>query len=173
MMTPVLLPPGTTSSGVRPSLWDRTLNVLATGLGAGYFPRAPGTVGSLLGPPLIWVLGTDGHRPLIAMLCGIIFFLIGIPICNASIRVLHAHDPQQVVFDEIAAFFWVFLLVPINFVTALGGYLLFRLFDILKPWPIRRFERLPGGVGVMADDAVAGLIAGGILALAWRIFGTG
>ncbi|WP_437225739.1 phosphatidylglycerophosphatase A family protein [Planctomicrobium sp. SH661] len=153
------------------SLGDRALNILATGFGTGYFPRGPGTVGSLLGPPLIWLLGTDGTRPLITVLCGIVFFLIGIPICNAGIRVLHAKDPQQVVFDEIVAFFWVFLLVPINIGTAVSGFLLFRVFDILKPWPIRRLEWLPRGLGIMADDAVAGMIAGGLLAIGWRLFG--
>jgi len=151
--------------------FDRLLNVLATGLGTGYFPKAPGTVGSLFGPLLIWGLGTDGTRPWLAAMGGAIALMIGIPICNAGIRVLHAPDPGQVVFDEIAAFFWVFLFVPINPATAVTGFLLFRLFDILKPWPIRHLEALPGGLGIMADDALAGLLAGGLLALAWSVLG--
>jgi len=150
---------------------DRLLNILATGLGTGYFPKAPGTAGSLLGPLFIWSLGADGTRPWLALIGGVIAFVLGIPICNAGIRVLHAKDPGQVVFDEIAAFFWVFLFVPINLTTAIAGFLLFRLFDILKPWPIRHLESLPHGLGIMADDAIAGLLAGGLLALVWYVLG--
>jgi len=150
---------------------DRLLNILATGLGTGYAPKAPGTFGSLLGPPLIWgVQAAGGTSPVWTLLLGTGFFLAGIPICNAGIRVLQLKDPPQVVFDEIAAFFWVFLLVPLNGLTAIGGFLLFRAFDILKPWPIRQVERLPRGLGIMADDAVAGLIAGGLLALIRQCF---
>lgn len=150
---------------------DRALNILATGLGLGYFPRAPGTVGSLLGPPLIWGLGLGGAHPMLTALWGGVFFLAGVPICNAGSRVLNAKDPGQVVFDEIAAFFWVFLFAPLTLPTAALGFFLFRAFDIVKPWPIRRIERLPRGWGIMADDALAGLMAGGILAVVWRAIG--
>ena len=81
---------------------------------------------------------------------------------------LNLKDPQPVVFDEIAAFFWVFLFVPLTWTTSLIGFVLFRVFDILKPWPIPRLERLPRGWGVMADDAAAGLLAGAVLGIAWR-----
>jgi phosphatidylglycerophosphatase A len=67
------------------------------------------------------------------------------------------------VFDEIAAFGVVYLLVPFNLLTAVLGFVLFRLFDIWKPWPARRLERLPGGLGIMADDFAAGLYAAGSL----------
>lgn len=149
---------------------DRFLNVFATGLGTGYCPKGPGTAGSLLGPPLIWLLGMDSAHPWRALICGIIVFLIGIPICNAGIRVLRVQDPPQVVFDEIAAFFWIYLLVPINLVTAIAGFVLFRIFDISKPWLVRRAERLPGGLGIMADDAVAGLFSGIVLAISWYLY---
>ncbi len=148
--------------------FDRFWGVFATGFGLGYVPRGPGTAGSLLGPPLIWALGTDGRYPLWTALAGVIAFMIGIPICDAGIRLLQRKDPPHVVFDEIVAFFWVFLLTPINPGTAVIGFLLFRIFDIIKPWPIRRIEWLPGGLGVMADDVVAGLFAGGVLAVIWH-----
>jgi phosphatidylglycerophosphatase A len=147
---------------------DRLLNVLASGLGLGYFPWGPGTAGSLLGPPLAWALSADGTHPWLAVGLGIAAFLLGIPICNAGIRVFRAKDPSRVVFDEIAAFFWVYLFVPITPMTAVTGFLLSRFFDILKPWPIRRLEWLPRGLGVMADDTLAGLMAGGILGILWR-----
>ena len=147
------------------SSWDRLMNVLATGFGVGYVPKAPGTCGSLLGPVLVWGMQAGGNRLEWTLLLGVLFFLIGIPICNSGIRVLKVKDPSQVVFDEIAAFFWVFLFVPVTGVTAIFGFLLFRVFDILKPWPVRQVEQLPRGLGIMADDAVAGLIAGSLLAL--------
>ena len=148
-----------------PHWTDKILSVVATGFGLGFFPKAPGTVGSLLGPPLIWLFGTDSSQPIAAILCGILMFVIGIPICNAGVRVLNAKDPKQVVYDEFVAFFWVFLFVPLTIETSVEGFILFRFFDILKPWPIRKVERLPGGIGVMADDALAGLFAGAILGL--------
>ncbi|WP_437185011.1 phosphatidylglycerophosphatase A family protein [Planctomicrobium sp. SH668] len=145
------------------SLTDRVLLLLATGLGMGYAPKAPGTFGSLLGPLLLWAIGLLDLQTTRIAAIGVIAFLIGIPICNAGIRLLHAKDPSQVVFDEIAAFFWVYLFVPVTGITAIVGFLLFRLFDIWKPWPIRQFEKLPSGLGIMADDAVAGVFAGAIL----------
>ncbi|SFJ54807.1 phosphatidylglycerophosphatase A family protein [Planctomicrobium piriforme] len=154
-----------------PRRFDRIWGVLATGLGTGYFPRGPGTAGSLLGPPLIWALGADNRDPLYTVVCGVVAFLIGIPICNAGIRLLQKKDPPQIVYDEIVAFFWVYLFTPINPGTAVVGFLLFRVFDIFKPWPIRRLEWLPRGLGVMADDALAALMAGGVLALIWRSLG--
>ncbi len=149
---------------------DRFLGIFALGFGTGLVPRGPGTAGSLLGPPLVWCLGADGRAPWLAVIAGVLLFLVGIPICNAGTRLLGKKDPGQVVFDEIVAFFWVFLLTPVNWVTGIAGFVLFRIFDIAKPWPIRRFEQLPGGLGVMADDAIAGMMAGAILAIGWRIF---
>jgi len=98
-----------------------------------------------------------------------VLFLVGVPICAAAGRHFGVTDAGQIVIDEIAAFACVFLFVPVTLPTALMGFLLFRLFDIWKPWPIRRFERFPGGWGVMADDTIAGLFAGGVLWLIWRL----
>lgn len=78
-------------------------------------------------------------------------------------------DPGAVVFDEIAAFPVVFLLVPVDLTTGLLGFLWFRFFDIAKPWPIRWFERFPGGWGIMADDLVAGVYSGASLWLTVRL----
>jgi phosphatidylglycerophosphatase A len=153
----------------RRSALDAWLLVPATGLGTGLSPWAPGTVGSLLGPPLCWSVGADGTRPGWTVLCGILLFIVGMPICNAGIRHWNRSDPGAVVFDEIAAFPWVFLFVPLNWMTAIGGFVLFRFFDILKPWPIRRVEQLPGGWGVMADDTLAGWMAGAVLAAVWHL----
>lgn len=123
-------------------------------------PQAPGTFGSLLGPPLVWcaqqlVPSVWGHFAI-----GVLLILLGVPICNAGARRLGTKDPGAVVYDEIAAFFVVFALVDVSWKSAGFGFLLFRLFDITKPWPIRRLEKLPAGWGVMADDLQAGLYAG-------------
>jgi phosphatidylglycerophosphatase A len=95
-------------------------------------------------------------------------FLIGIPICAGGARLLGLKDPGAVVFDEIAAFSVVFLFVPFTWWTTVAGFLMFRLFDIWKPWPARRLERLPGGLGIMADDFVAGFYASACLWLLVR-----
>lgn len=153
------------------SLADRAALLLATGLGIGYIPWAPGTFGSLWGLAFVWGLM---HLPVIASLVLALFaILLGVPLCGRAAKLLGKVDPGYVVFDEIAAFPIVFASVPAGWVrfdwqTALAGFLLFRLFDITKPWPARRLEHLPGGWGVMADDLAAGVYAGGALALvAW------
>lgn len=147
------------------SLPKRFTILLATGLGTGYAPVAPGTFGSLLGPPLAWLCGFGPDNWMITVVVGTLLFLIGVPICVTGGSHFGVTDAKQIVFDEIAAFALVFLFVPVTLWTGLIGFALFRLFDIWKPWPIRRFERLPGGWGVMADDTVAGLFAGGFLKL--------
>ena len=140
------------------SLSDRFLLVLATACGLGYAPFAPGTFGSLAGLPLAWGLS---HLPVWGQIAAaVLFFVVGIPICGSGARLLGLKDPGAVVFDEIAAFAVVFLGTPLNSVkTAALGFVLFRVFDVLKPWPASRLERLPGGLGIMADDCAAALYA--------------
>lgn len=151
------------------SLLQRLNVLLATGLGTGYAPFAPGTFGSLLGPPLAWGCGLGPDNLVVTVLVGVVMFLIGVPICASAGRHFGVIDAHQIVIDEIAAFAFVFLFVPVTPLTALVGFILFRILDILKPWPIRRFELLPGGWGVMADDMVAGLLTGGGLWLIWQL----
>lgn len=147
---------------------SKILLALATGFGAGYSPLVPGTVGSLWGPPLAWLvqlvpIEVAGNRLVGQAVAALVLFLVGVPICEYGVRRFGAKDPRQVVFDEIAAFPLVFLFVPVGWRTALLGFLWFRVFDIWKPPPIRQLERLPGGLGVMADDALAGLYAAAAL----------
>ena len=146
------------------SLVDRLVCLAAAGGGLGYLPKAPGTYGSLLGPLLVWLAqrgGITGPRDLAVL--GVVWFLLGTALSFRAIRVSGIHDPQFVVCDEFFAFAWVYLFVPVTWPTAITGFLLFRLFDIWKPGPVGWAERLPGGWGVMADDAVAGWLAGGCL----------
>jgi phosphatidylglycerophosphatase A len=97
--------------------------------------------------------------PLAEPLAAVILFLIGIPICSAGARLLAAKDPGAVVFDEIAAFPVLFLGMPLNLATGAMGFVLFRMFDVWKPWPASRLEHLPGGLGIMADDCAAAVYA--------------
>lgn len=157
------------SSVSRAPWWDRIVCLVAAGGGLGYLPKAPGTYGSLLGPALVWWaqrLGVTGPGELAAT--GVVWFLLGTGLSIRAIRVSGVKDPQFVVCDEFFAFAWVYLWTPVTWQTAVAGFALFRLFDIWKPGPVSWAERLPGGWGVMADDAVAGMMAGGCL---WAISG--
>lgn len=133
--------------------------LLATGFGLGYSKYAPGTVGSLWGPPMMWAWQRLGFHP--AMTAALLFLLIaiGIPLCRRSADLMQSKDPGGVVFDEIAAFAIVFAFVPVTWASGAIGFLWFRLFDILKPWPVRELDRLPGGVGIMVDDLGAAVYA--------------
>jgi len=133
---------------------------LATGLGVGLVSPAPGTMGGLWGLPLAWAVGllsTVNAQVLAIVLIG----LASVAICSAAARVLGgSKDPQSIVLDEIAALPIVFLGIESTGPAVwLAGWLLFRLFDITKLPPIRRFERLPGGWGIMADDWAAAVAA--------------
>lgn len=152
-----------TSSEQAAVVWPRWLDaaawLYATGAGVGLFPKAPGTAGSILGPLFVaaWQLL---ERP---MLDGIVVTMACIAVgVVAAGRVASKHrcdDPGFVVCDEIIAFAVVFAGITVTWQTALIGFVWFRVFDISKPWPIRRLERLPGGWGIMADDLLAGAFA--------------
>jgi phosphatidylglycerophosphatase A len=153
------------------SFLERLLLFVATGCGLGYAPLAPGTFGSLAGLPLAWGLY---HLPLWGRcIAAVLLFVAGIPVCGVGARLLGLKDPGPVVFDEIAAFAVVFLLTPLNWLSAVIGFVLFRLFDILKPWPANRLERLPGGLGIMADDCAAGVYSAAVLWCIDRWFSLG
>jgi phosphatidylglycerophosphatase A len=148
---------------------DRGALWLATGLGIGRIPFAPGTFGSLEGLALAWALSYAPLAPWRLLAVGLLF-VAGLVACGRAAKILGATDPQQVVFDEIAAMPVVFLAVDFHFTTALLGFALFRAFDIIKPWPVGWGETLAGGRGIMADDLLAALYAGGLLwLLAWAV----
>ncbi len=151
-------------SVAKASIFNRLICLAAAGGGLGYLPKAPGTFGSLLGPLLAGLVQRHwGGEPFPMIAAGLIGFLIGTALSDRAIRVSGIKDPQFVVCDEFFAFAWVHLFVPVDLSTWLIGFAFFRLFDIWKPGPVRWAERLPGGWGVMADDAVAGLLAGACL----------
>jgi phosphatidylglycerophosphatase A len=143
---------------------------LATGLGLGLLTPAPGTVGSLIwGMPLAWAIGQIPG--LTGQILAIVLInLVGIPVTTIAGRALGGEkDNQSIVWDEIATVPLVFLFVPLtNWRVAIVGYALHRLLDITKPPPARQLERLPEGLGVMADDWMAGAYACVLMTgLAW------
>lgn len=138
---------------------------LAFGFGSGLAPVAPGTFGTLAAIPIYWLLaGLD--LPLYAgLVLGL--FLAGIPICRRCEESLGVHDASGIVWDEIVGYLITMVAIPFSWQAAALGFVLFRLFDILKPWPISRIDRaVPGGLGVMLDDALAGVLAALCLSLA-------
>lgn len=144
----------------RPSrLWiaRSPLAWLATGFGAGFSPLAPGTAGSLVGLALYWPLQMLPLAWLLSVL--VVVTLLGIWGAEIVARREGRKDPGLVVVDEIAGMWISLLLVPFSLVTAIAGFLLFRVMDIVKPFPARQFERLPGGLGIVADDLMAGVYA--------------
>lgn len=131
---------------------------VATGLGMGYAPVAPGTAGSLLGLALVWVLWRwGGHWTVLGGAVGVA--LLGWWSAGVAATRLGQPDPGPVVVDEIAGQMLSLLFLIPTSLTLISGFLMFRLFDIWKPFPIRRLERLPGASGIMADDLMAAVYA--------------
>jgi len=118
---------------------------------------APGTWGSLLGLPLVLLVNRLPAFGAGAFL--VLFAVLAIWSSQAALRFFPEEDPSQIVIDEVAGLLLALFLVPPSGLHLLGGFFLFRLFDILKPFPITRFEKLPGGFGIVSDDLVAGLYA--------------
>jgi len=129
---------------------------LATALGVGYVPVAPGTFGSAAGLVLWWTLPASAFTQAAAIA---ILFAAGS--WSGSIAEQHfgTTDPGPVVIDEVMGMLITLFLNPVGRIGAFVAFLLFRLFDVIKPYPSNRLERLPGGIGVMADDAMAAVYA--------------
>lgn len=139
------------------------VNLLAFGFGTGLAPVAPGTVGSLPGLGLHLLLA--GRTDLLAgLLIAASLFAAGVWLCGVCARRLGVHDHPGIVWDEITGCFLACTLAPPGLPWALAAFAAFRLFDITKPWPIRELDHgMPGGAGIMLDDAVAAVMAAGSL----------
>lgn len=148
---------------------DRLSLFLAQGLGLGRFPVAPGTVGSVGALGLVWLLKTLVSSHATYAVIALAVCVVGVPLCTRAAKALGRKDPPSVVIDEIAAMLLIFIGVPWTWPVAVAGFVVFRILDISKPWPVRVLERLPGGWGVMADDLFVGAVTAGILA-AFRTF---
>lgn len=137
----------------------RRLAVLVCSFGyVGFFPIAPGTAGSAAGLVVYlicrWLGLPHFEFPLIAAL-----FVVGVLAGGAAEKALGGVDPGPVVIDEVMGMLMTLFLIPVNWAGLILGFVLFRIFDVIKPYPARRFERFPGGLGIMADDAMAAVYA--------------
>ncbi len=147
-----------TISPDRRLLASHPAHLLAFGFGAGLVPKAPGTAGTLVAIPLFAALMYTPEIVHYAVLLAL--FLIGLPVCARANQALGVEDHGSIVWDEIVAFMLVLEFTPLAWQWWLAAFLLFRLFDIWKPFPIRHFDRrLAGGFGVMFDDLLAALYA--------------
>ncbi|KAA9130748.1 phosphatidylglycerophosphatase A [Marinihelvus fidelis] len=145
--------------------WD---GFLAMGFGSGLSPRAPGTAGTLVAVPLAWLLQPLGTMGLLAVVA--VTFAFGTWICDRVGRRLGVPDHGALVWDEFVGYWFAIAFAPPGWPWLLAGFVLFRIFDILKPWPIRLADRhVHGGFGVMLDDLIAGgfaaLVLWGVVAL--------
>ena len=125
-------------------------------LGVGYVPFAPGTFGSLVGLALWWVLPASTSAQAVAIIA---LFIVGSWSGGVAERHFGTTVPSVVVIDEVMGMLITLFLNPVGWLGAFGAFLLFRVFDVIKPYPSNQLERLPGGVGVMADDAMAAVYA--------------
>ena len=126
--------------------------------GAGLVPKAPGTVGALVGIPIGLALAAAG--PGVALVLVVLAGLVGIWACGATARAAGVHDHQAIVFDETWAMAAVIAFAPAGLAAVLVGFVAFRLFDIAKPWPIGWADgHVDGGLGIMLDDGLAALYA--------------
>jgi phosphatidylglycerophosphatase A len=143
-------------------------HAIATGLGSGYSPIAPGTAGSAVGLLLYWPLvGLPMVHRLVATA---LISCAGIVAATHVARRAGLHDPGVVVIDEVAGMWTSLLFLPFTPFTAVAGFFLFRIMDIVKPYPARALEALPDGWGIMADDLMAGIYANLLLRVALLIW---
>ncbi len=135
---------------------DKSVMMLATGFFVGYIPFAPGTFGSIVGLLLCFLLSKT--KLSVAILFILIFIFFAIWISNRAEKILKQNDPGCIVIDEIAGIMLTLLGLPFNTISVAAGFVIFRFFDILKPFPIRYIERkFAGGTGIVLDDLMAGV----------------
>ena len=145
---------------------SRPAYFIAFGFGAGLAPIAPGTVGTLLAFPLYWLFFPEVGA-LEFLLLILVLFILGVWACDTAGRALGVSDYSGMVWDETVAFLLVLFLVPATLYWQAAAFLLFRLFDILKPPPIRHYDQtLKSGFGVMLDDLIAAFYTLIVLAIA-------
>ena len=149
--------------------------IISTGIGIGYFPKAPGTMGSLATIIIFWFC-PDLSLQLFLFFCAIIT-LVGIiasSITEKEFQQKHGdnnlHDPGIIIIDEVAGMMVALIAIPKTLPMIIGAFVLFRFFDIVKPFPINKVEKLPSGLGIMSDDILAGIFSNIILQIIVLIF---
>lgn len=140
------------------SVFRNPVHFLAFGLGSGCAPKAPGTFGTLAAVPFYLLLA---QLPVLVYLPLVLLaFVAGIWICGKTSRDIGVHDPGGIVWDEFVGFWLTMFMAPPGWAWILAGFILFRIFDILKPFPVGLLDkRVKGGFGIMLDDVLAGVYA--------------
>lgn len=137
---------------------------LAFGFGSGLAKKAPGTWGTAAAIPLYCLLASMNAA--VYSIATVIIMFSGIAICGKAAEKLGVHDFNGIVWDEIAGYLITLWFVPFSWSVAVLGFVLFRFFDIVKPWPIKWIdEKVHGGLGIMLDDVLAGLFAAAVMAI--------
>ncbi len=154
------------------NLWRNPAHCLAFGLGLGALPYAPGTFGTLLGVALY--LALQNFSWIWYVLIVVLLFVLGVWLCHVTARALGVRDHPGIVWDEVVGYLITMTTAPTGWAWIITGFILFRLFDIWKPWPIRVCDqKIHGGFGIMLDDALAGVCAMLVLQLIYFSVSTG
>jgi len=145
-------------------LLKHPVDFLALGFGSGLVPIGPGTAGTVIAIPVYLLLQPLTLTVYIALVAAL--FVVGIPICAHTARRMGVHDHPGIVWDEIVGYLVTMTFAPTGWLWIAAGFVLFRLFDIAKPWPIRLLDRnVGGGFGIMVDDLLAGIFAAAVMQL--------
>jgi len=152
------------------NLTNRICTVFSTFLGLGYIPGAPGTVGTLAAVGVVYLLDLTGGVILYSIFT-FVFIIASFIASGRCVSIFKREDPQEIVVDEACGFLICMFFIPPDPINLALGFFLFRFFDIAKPFPIKKIEKLPGGYGIVTDDLVAGIY--GNLCLQAFIFLTG
>lgn len=146
------------------TVFGHPIHFLAFGFGSGLAPVAPGTFGTLVGIPFFFFMASLPLWGYLALVLA--FFLFGVWLCDRSSKMLGVHDHGGIVWDEIVGYLITMIAAPAGWEWVIVGFILFRIFDIFKPWPIAYLDRhVSGGFGIMVDDILAGVYAMLILQL--------
>lgn len=142
--------------------WKHPAHILALGFGSGYVPNLPGTAGTLIG--VLFYFFMQPLNLVIYLVITSVLFLAGIWLCGKTAHDLGVHDHSSIVWDEVVGYLVTMIMAPAGWLWMVLGFVLFRIFDIYKPWPVSWADRqAPGGLGIMLDDLIAGIYALAIL----------
>jgi len=138
--------------------WKNPIHLISCGFGTGASPYAPGTVGTVLGVAIYLPMS---YLPLPEyLLVTLAAFLLGVYVCGVTGKALGEHDHSGIVWDEVVGYMITMTAIPFDWLWMLVGFIVFRIFDVIKPWPIRVIDKkIKGGFGVMFDDVLAGIFA--------------
>lgn len=140
------------------AIWRNPVHLLAFGFGSGLSPKAPGTAGTVVA--MLIYLALPAMPPLLYALLILFSFVLGIWLCGKTATDLGVHDHGGIVWDEFVGYWITMFMAPSGLFWAVLGFVLFRILDIFKPWPIKWADKqLKGGLGIMLDDVLAGIMA--------------